>query len=165
MIVGGRRVAIDALSGQAWQRWGAHAIVSAPCGHTFGENCLLAHIRMESSAGRRPSCPACKARIKQGAADVWRLYVANQDEADDSPDNCAAAGLAHERQVELRAPEAARLRAEHADAALAALVQQSSVHGSGAASAVPLLRGVRQESGRARRFVRYIKTTRRTRPS
>ena len=128
--------------------------VQLRCGHTFGEVCLHAHVKHEMQAGRKPSCPLCKVRLKRDGTDIWRLFVANQvgssppcdsyrsrfppfardfgvltipiwtyacqDEADGSPGQLRrAAGLERERQVELGALEAARQRAEQAEAALA----------------------------------------------
>ena len=111
-----------AFCGEACQRWGSHAIVSAPCGHTFGEVCLLQHLHHEALAGRKPACLMCKQRIRKGKEDVWRLYVAHMEEADGSPGQLRrAAELEREAQVELRALETAKLRAELAEATIADL--------------------------------------------
>ena len=108
---------------EAWQRWGAHAIVSIPCGHTFGEVCLLAHLQHEKAAGRKHAlCPLCRAPIKKGREDVWRLYVSNQDEATSSPGKKRrAAELERERRVEEKALHAAEARAQLAEQALTKL--------------------------------------------
>ena len=105
--------------GEAWQRWGSHAVTSLPCGHTFGEVCLRAHIRIELASGRRhASCPVCKARIKRGAADLRRLYLSSEVAAATSPDQIRRTReLAREIEVERRALAAATARAESAEEA------------------------------------------------
>ena len=112
------------------------ALTTCRCGHTFGENCLHSHLQHETSSGRRPACPLCKAPIKKSGEDVWRLYAANQEEADGSPGQLRrAAGLEREVQVEVRALEAAKQRVQQAEAALARLATTSSVGVSVSASA------------------------------
>ena len=108
---------------EPYARWGPHAIASAPCGHTFGECCLIQLVRHANYRSERPRCPQCRTKLNRGEQDVWRLYVANQDECSGSPGKAKARAeaLAHERQVELRALEAATIRVQQAEMALASL--------------------------------------------
>ena len=80
---------------------------------------------------RAQTCPFCprtsEARFIRREEDVWRLYVARQQEADHSPGQLRRAhALEHELTVEQRALEAARERAARAEAMLSALRQQRS---------------------------------------
>lgn len=86
----------------------------------------MAHIEHEKRLFKgRAACPMCKRRVRSG--DVWRLFVANEEEANGSPSVLRRVSeLARERSVEARALEVARGRAERAEAALAALLEVSA---------------------------------------
>ena len=109
--------------GEHFQRWGSHVPCSAPCGHVFGEVCLLQHVQHALAQGKKAECPCCRGTLRKGVTDVWRLYVANQDERTDSPARVQARvqSLETERQVELRQMEAALERVAQAEQQLAAM--------------------------------------------
>ena len=103
-------------------RWGAHAVCSAPCGHTFGEICLRQYVQYAVQQRQTAQCPSCKTRLRRGLEDVRRLYVANQEERHDDPARLRQRvdALEAEKQVEMRALAAAEGRARLAEAALQA---------------------------------------------
>jgi hypothetical protein len=111
-----------AFCGEHLHRWGAHAVCSAPCGHTFGEICLRQYVQYAVQQRQTAQCPSCKTRLRRGLEDVRRLYVANQEERPDDPARLRQRvdALEAEKQVEMRALAAAEGRARLAEAALQA---------------------------------------------
>jgi hypothetical protein len=111
-----------AFCGEHLHRWGAHAVCSAPCGHTFGEICLRQYVQYAVQQRQTAQCPSCKTRLRRGLEDVRRLYVANQEERPDDPARLRQRvdALEAEKQVETRALAAAEGRARLAEAALQA---------------------------------------------
>ena len=109
-----------AFCAEAWQRTGAHALCSAPCGHTFGEVCLREHLRNERAAKRKPACPICRVPLKRGDADVWRVYASCEEQAGHaSPGQLRRLeALRRETEVEQKALDSAQARLEAAEATL-----------------------------------------------
>ena len=62
---------------ERWTAGGPHRIVSLPCGHLFGNSCILKWLKSYNS-----SCPTCKKTARRG--EVRRLYSKNISVLDNS---------------------------------------------------------------------------------
>ena len=105
------------------QRSGDHGMCSAPCGHTFGYCCIVQHLAFREAA-RAPACcavPSCQGPRLRSRDQLLRLYLGSQQEwEDEERGTVRAKELMRALEVEGSLVEAARRRAEAAEADVAA---------------------------------------------